>query len=213
MHALRAAHAFDGTRFLPGGATVFLDGDRIVGVESGRVDVPDRVEVTEYAGTVLPGLIDCHTHLVADATPGGLERAGAMPDEPIDRVITDSLRAHVVAGVTTVRDLGDRDYRTLAFRERPGLPRVVASGPPLTTPGGHCQLPRRSGGPAPPPLFAELMARLGVTSFDAFYASRTAAFSRLRAGYPLPGRGWCWPRSVTSSEPARRCRPRTVSGM
>ena len=301
MHALRAAHAFDGTRFLPGGATVFLDGDRIVGVESGRVDVPDRVEVTEYAGTVLPGLIDCHTHLVADATPGGLERAGAMPDEPIDRVITDSLRAHVVAGVTTVRDLGDRDYRTLAFRERPGLPRVVASGPPLTTPGGHCHFlggavdddlraavakhaergvdvikVMASGGfatpgtdqlgaqftsaelttlvdeahdaglpvvahahslvgmlnalaagvdgiehftgltsegpridddlldevarqgvyvdlttgndrtlharmPAPPPLFAELMARLGVTSFDAFYASRIGVFSRLRA--------------------------------
>jgi imidazolonepropionase-like amidohydrolase len=138
MHAIRAAHAFDGTRFLPDGATVLLDGDRILGVETGRVDVPDRVEVTEYAGTVLPGLIDCHTHLVADATFGGLERAGAMADEAIDTVITDSLRAHAVAGVTTVRDLGDRDYRTLAFRKRPGLPRVVASGPPLTTPGGHC---------------------------------------------------------------------------
>ena len=53
-------------------------------------------------------------------------------------MIADSLRAHAAAGVTTVRDLGDRGYRTLAFRERPGLPRVVASGPPLTTPGGHC---------------------------------------------------------------------------
>jgi imidazolonepropionase-like amidohydrolase len=138
MQALRAAHAFDGTRFLAGGATVLLDGDRIVGVEAGRVEVPDRVEVTEYGGTVLPGLIDCHTHLVADSTLGGLERAGTMSDEAIDQVIEDSLRAHAVAGVTTVRDLGDRGYRTLAFRERPGLPRVVASGPPLTTPGGHC---------------------------------------------------------------------------
>ncbi|HLN76594.1 MAG TPA: amidohydrolase family protein [Nocardioidaceae bacterium] len=138
MHALRAKHAFDGTRFLPGGATVLIEGDRIVGVETGRAALPGRIEVTDYAGTVLPGLIDCHTHLVADATFGGLERAGAMPDEAIDTVITDSLRSHAVAGVTTVRDLGDRDYRTLAFRERPGLPRVVASGPPLTTPGGHC---------------------------------------------------------------------------
>ena len=138
MHAIRAAHVFDGTRFLLGGATVLFDGDRIVGVETGRFDVPDRVEVTEYAGTVLPGLIDCHTHLVADATFGGLERAGTMPDDALDQVIEDSLRTHAVAGVTTVRDLGDRGYRTLAFRERPGLPRVVASGPPLTTPGGHC---------------------------------------------------------------------------
>lgn len=138
MQAIRAKHAFDGTRFLPGGATVLVDRGRIVGVESGRFDVPDEVEVREYAGTVLPGLVDCHTHLVADATVGGLERVGTMPDEAVDRVILASLQAHGLAGVTTVRDLGDRDFRTLAFRGRPGMPRVVASGPPVTTPGGHC---------------------------------------------------------------------------
>ena len=138
MRAIRAARAFDGNRFLPGGATVLVDGDRIVGVETARVEVPDGVKVTEYAGTVLPGLIDCHTHLVADGTYGGLERAGAMSDEAINTVIADSLHAHGVAGVTTVRDLGDRGFCTIPFRERPGLPRVVAAGPPLTTPGGHC---------------------------------------------------------------------------
>jgi imidazolonepropionase-like amidohydrolase len=138
MHAVRAAHAFNGSVFLPGAATVLIDRDRIVGVESGQFDVPDDVELTEYAGTMLPGLIDCHTHLVADATVGGLERVGAMAEDAVDAVITDSLSAHAAAGVTTVRDLGDRDYRTLAFRDRTGLPRVVASGPPVTTPGGHC---------------------------------------------------------------------------
>lgn len=138
MRALCAAHAFDGSRFLPGGATVLVEGDRIVGVEPGRAAVSDSIAVTRYAGTVLPGLIDCHTHLVADATFGGLERAGSMSEEAIDSVIIESLGAHAAAGVTTVRDLGDRGYRTLAFRERPGLPRVVASGPPLTTLGGHC---------------------------------------------------------------------------
>lgn len=138
MRAIRAAHAFDGRTFLPDAATVLIDRGRIVGVEGGRFDVPDGVQVTEYAGTVLPGLIDCHTHLVADATVGGLERAGTLPDGAVDAVITDSLRAHAAAGVTTVRDLGDRGYRTLAFRDHPGLPRVVASGPPLTTVGGHC---------------------------------------------------------------------------
>ena len=35
MYAIRAARAFDGTRFLPDGATVVLDGDQILGVESG----------------------------------------------------------------------------------------------------------------------------------------------------------------------------------
>lgn len=138
MRALRAAHAFDGVRFLPGGATVLVDGDRIAGVESFGFEVPSGIEVTEYDGTVLPGLFDCHTHLVADSSVGGLERAGAMAPEDIDAVIVDSLRAHAQAGVTTVRDLGDRDYRSLAFRERPALPRVVAAGPPLTLPDGHC---------------------------------------------------------------------------
>ncbi len=138
MHAIRAAHAFDGSRFLPGGATVLIEGDRIVSVESGRVALPAGAEVAEHAGTVLPGLIDCHTHVVADCTFGGLERTGGMTDEDIDAVIVESLRAHASAGVTTVRDLGDIRYRTLAFRDVPGLPRVVASGPPITTPDGHC---------------------------------------------------------------------------
>ena len=87
MFAVRAAHAFDGTRFLRGGATVLVEGERIVGVEPGRAAVPHDVEVTEYAGTVLPGLVDCHTHLVADATVGGLERAGAMAPEVLDAVV------------------------------------------------------------------------------------------------------------------------------
>ncbi len=138
MHAVRATHAFDGTQFLHGGVTVLVDGDRIAGVHIGRVDLPGGVEVTEYDGTMLPGLFDCHTHLVADATFGGLERVGTMTDEAIDAVIVESLRAQAAAGVTTVRDLGDRGYRTLAFRTCSGLPRVVASGPPITTPGGHC---------------------------------------------------------------------------
>jgi imidazolonepropionase-like amidohydrolase len=39
-----------------------------------------------------------------------------------------------------VMDLGDRDYRTLAFRDRAGAgqPRIVAAGPPITSRGGHC---------------------------------------------------------------------------
>jgi hypothetical protein len=54
MRAIRAAHAFDGDRFLPGGATVLVDGGRIVGVEANRdgtpTDVPSDVEVAAYAG-------------------------------------------------------------------------------------------------------------------------------------------------------------------
>jgi imidazolonepropionase-like amidohydrolase len=136
--AIRSHHAFDGERFLPGGATVLVEGERIVGLEPFAHRLADDIEVLEHGGTVLPGLIDCHTHLVADCSVGGLERAETMTDDQVDATITRSLRAHLAAGVTTVRDLGDVSYRTLAFTESSGLPRVVAAGPPITSPGGHC---------------------------------------------------------------------------
>lgn len=140
MFAWRAPHAFDGTRFLPGGATVLVEGKRIVGVEAFDFPVPDGCEVASYDGTLLPGLVDAHVHLVADGSPGSLERAGSMTAEEVDAEIAKSLAAQAARGVTTVRDLGDRDYRTLAFRDRrsAGLPRIVAAGPPITVPAGHC---------------------------------------------------------------------------
>ena len=39
MHAIRAAHAFDGTQFLPGAATVLVDGGRIASVHTGRIEL------------------------------------------------------------------------------------------------------------------------------------------------------------------------------
>ena len=137
MEAFRAAQVFDGSAFL-GPSTVLLDGEHVVGVEPGHPDLPDRTPVTTYAGTVLPGLFDCHVHLVATSVVGSLEQAGGLDDDELDGVIRASLAAEVAGGVTTVRDLGDRHYRTLEARALPGLPRVVAAGPPLTVAGGHC---------------------------------------------------------------------------
>lgn len=137
MQAIRAAEAFDGSAFL-GPTTVLVEGESIVGVERGHPDVPDGTEVATYDGTVLPGLIDCHVHLVSNGDIGSLEAAGAASDEVLDAAIGASLAAELAGGVTTVQDLGDRGYRTLEHRADPGLPRVVAAGPPLTIPEGHC---------------------------------------------------------------------------
>ena len=89
---------------------------------------------------MLPGLFDAHVHLVSDAAPGSLERAGSLDADALDAIIDQSLRQQGAPGVTTVRDLGDVGYRTLAFRDssRAGLPRIRAAGPPLTVPDGHC---------------------------------------------------------------------------
>ena len=142
--AVRAGRAFDGEQFLAGGAMLVVDGDRILGVEPAGSAMPDDVPVLDVSGTILPGLVDCHVHLVANGafpgTPGSLEWAGTASEADLDDVITGNLRAQLVAGVTMVRDLGDVGYRTLRYRNRhgDGLPRVLAAGPPVTSPAGHC---------------------------------------------------------------------------
>jgi len=119
---------------------VLVEGQEIVGLEPYGFEVPSGVEVSSYDGTLLPGLVDAHVHLVADGVRGSLERVGEMADEEIDAVIARTLAQEAAYGVTTARDLGDRGYRTLAFRDAaaPGVPRLVAAGPPFTTEAGHC---------------------------------------------------------------------------
>ena len=129
MHALRTTTAFDGSRFLEGGATVVIDGTKIVGVESFAHQLAADIPVTAYEGTLLPGLFDCHVHLVADGAPGSLERVGDMDDDQIDAMIGTTLAQQAAAGVTTVRDLGDRRYRTLVVGTEP-CPACLGSSPP-----------------------------------------------------------------------------------
>ncbi|MFG1707485.1 amidohydrolase family protein [Nonomuraea sp. M3C6] len=129
MLAIRARRLFDGQE---------LHHDRVVVIENGRIaavsgDAPATVDLGDV--TLLPGLIDCHVHLAFDASPdavAGLEAPGL-----IDRMRA-AARQHLAAGVTTVRDLGDRDY--LALRLELGLdgPEILSAGPPITTPKGHC---------------------------------------------------------------------------
>jgi imidazolonepropionase-like amidohydrolase len=99
MYAVRAAACFDGTSFRDG-ATVLVEGEEIVAVEPLAHDVPDGVEVTTYDGTLLPGLFDCHVHLVSDGEVGSLERAGTRTDLELDEVIAASLAAQARGGVT-----------------------------------------------------------------------------------------------------------------
>ena len=88
--------------------------------------------------TLLPGLVDTHVHLAFDASTdpvGGLAR---REDAEVVQAMARAGRTALHGGVTTVRDLGDRGYLSLELRGQPGLPTIVAAGPPITTPGGHC---------------------------------------------------------------------------
>jgi len=144
MFVIRAAHGFDGESHLSGRATVLVDAGRIVGIESAHGDLPVDVEVIDHGdATILPGLIDTHVHLVGDSAPGALDRVAGYTDGEIEAVVTAALERQLASGVTTVRDLGDRDFATVRRRDAQrrsddGLPFILAAGPPLTTLGGHC---------------------------------------------------------------------------
>ena len=144
--AIRADRAFCGREMIPGGALVLCAGGQIAGIEPGTAPAPDGWPVAEFPGaTVLPGMIDCHVHLCGDSRNGALDRLAGHSDDELGQVIGAALRAQLRAGVTTVRDLGDRRWAVLDWRQRAATaqagfpsPAIVASGPPITTPGGHC---------------------------------------------------------------------------
>lgn len=136
---LRAAWLFDGTgSALAPEPTVVIDGSRIVAVTSGR-EAPDGAAIVDFAGaTLLPGLVDTHVHLAFDASPDPVGSLSRRSDTEVIDSMTRAAREALRGGVTTIRDLGDRDYLSLGLRGQPDLPAIVASGPPITTPRGHC---------------------------------------------------------------------------
>ena len=143
MEAWTAGTVFDGERLLPPASAVLVDGGRVVAVLGPGEQPPAGVRVVDHPdATLLPGLVETHAHLCCDSGPGALERIPDASDDELVTVIETSLRAQLAAGVTTVRDLGDRRFAVVgwrdAHRDDDALPRVLASGPPVTTPGGHC---------------------------------------------------------------------------
>ncbi|MGK5113251.1 amidohydrolase family protein [Geodermatophilus sp. CPCC 205506] len=139
VHGYRAPHAFDGERFLPEGALVLVEGGRIAAVQPAAAPAPADCAVTEFPdATLLPGLIDSHVHLCGDSGPHALDQLPELPAEHLDAVVAQAAQQHLQAGVTAVRDLGDHRW-TVVDRHRGGQgPTVVAAGPPITSPGGHC---------------------------------------------------------------------------
>lgn len=137
--AVRAERVFDGERWIRDGALVLVETGRIVAVEPAATAAPPDWPVVEHpGGTLLPGLIDTHVHLCSDSKPGALDRLADHNDVELDTVIETALRDQLAAGVTTVRDPGCRRFAVLDWRNRLELPAVVAAGPPITVPDGHC---------------------------------------------------------------------------
>ncbi len=139
LTALRAAWLFDGAgSSMVRDPVVVIDGATIIAVDSG-VSAPEGAEIIDLPGaTLLPGLVDTHVHLAFDASTDPVGHLSGREDGEILTAMAHASQAALRGGVTTVRDLGDRDYLSLGLRGRSDLPTIVAAGPPITTPGGHC---------------------------------------------------------------------------
>lgn len=142
---LRADHMVDvAVGQLVSPAVVVIEGASIVAVNP---DVePAGATIIDLPGmTLLPGLMDMHTHLTGDLEGDWLTRA--VKEGPADWALRGARNARrtLLAGFTTVRDVGSGGFSDVSLMKAidegfvPG-PRIVPSGHALGITGGHCDL-------------------------------------------------------------------------
>lgn len=140
--AIRAGKLFDpkSGQMLPN-QLIVISGNRIQAVGA-DVAIPTGARVIDLnAATVLPGFIDAHTHLTSDVG-GGYDRLGiSVPRSALTGA--KNARVTLLAGFTTVRNVGAPGYSDAALRDAINDgdvigPRMLVSGPSLGITGGHC---------------------------------------------------------------------------
>lgn len=144
---LRSAWAFDGERFTSPGVCV-VRGERIVSLQAG--DAPHDATVIELGDvTLLPGLIDCHTHVTAFIKKTAYESLPLAPSVVADSAAESALKALrnastlLANGFTTLRDVGsfgpgiDVALRDAIKRGSVLGPRMLVAGRSLAITGGH----------------------------------------------------------------------------
>lgn len=123
---------------------VVVEDNTITGiVAKGSIKISSDVEVIDLAGkTLLPGVMDMHVHLTNDAADNFLLRRGySLPRKTVKAVKNAEIT--LMAGFTTVRNLGGPGYAVIAVRDSinsgdvPG-PRIWAAGHSVGITGGHC---------------------------------------------------------------------------
>ncbi len=131
--------------------SIVIDGDRITDVSLEPVSHPGA-DVIDVAGrTVMPGLIDCHAHVIASVAHLGLN--SRLPNTFAVLKAVPVLEGMLHRGFTTVRDAGGADY-ALARAIEEGViagPRLFIAGKALSQTGGHGDFRERFDNSDPDP--------------------------------------------------------------
>jgi imidazolonepropionase-like amidohydrolase len=141
---IHAGHLLDvKTGHITDNATVVVQGGKIVSLSPPQWgNPPANLKTIDLPNaTLVPGLIDVHTHLTFDPNFGYQELGISIPKEAL--IGAKNAKITLEAGFTTVRNVGASGYTDVALRDAinegmlPG-PRILASGPALSITGGHC---------------------------------------------------------------------------
>ncbi len=142
---IRAGHVLNvRTGELRANQAIVIEGDKIVQIAASSevAAAPGDTTINLPDATLLPGLIDMHTHLTFDLNSLGYQGLSISTAREALHGARNARRT-LEAGFTTVRNLGAKDYADIALRDAINDgdvigPRIVASGPALGITGGHC---------------------------------------------------------------------------
>lgn len=124
-------------------ATVLVEDEKIVEIAQTSMNIPkDSQKIPLDGQTLLPGFIDAHIHICMDGSPDPV--ATSLSESPTITTLkaAESARRTLMAGVTTVRDMGGKDGIDFGLRQAidsgliPG-PRMLISGRLICMTGGH----------------------------------------------------------------------------
>ena len=124
-------------------ATVLVEDGKIVKVTESDINIPQDAKKIPIDGmTLLPGFIDSHIHICLDGSPDPVSTMTAETQTQTVLKAAEAARQTLLAGVTTIRDMGGKDGIDLGLRQAidsgliPG-PRMQVSGQVICMTGGH----------------------------------------------------------------------------
>ena len=116
---------------------LLVEDGKISQISAGSIDAPSATVVDLKGKTLMPGLIDCHVHVIASSA--NLGQNAMLPDSLITARAGKIMQGMLNRGFTTVRDVGGADYGLKQALEEGLLsgPHLMICGKALSQTGGH----------------------------------------------------------------------------